>query len=158
MANSTESRREEIRKYLAKGGYSLENLQDFLESSDVKKKSEEKINYYDISECLHKLGVPSYVNGFRYLQYALQIAMNDFSFVYGKTTELYDELSKKFDIRPELLERSIRHAILMACSSRESDNYSELFGFNVDWKKKNPSNGEFIAIVAGYMKAKLCET
>ena len=59
---------------------------------------------------LIEMGMPANIKGFHYIVESMCMFEKDSSFITGKTTILYKELSKMFNSTPSRVERAIRHA------------------------------------------------
>ena len=64
---------------------------------------------------------------------------------------LYPQLSKIFNVKDYMIEKSIRDAITITWSRGNFDYQSKLFGYTVDRDRGKPTNGEFIAQIVNYI-------
>lgn len=108
-------------------------------------------NEMKISNMLKDLGIPADLLGYRYLRYAIDLVMNDWSYVYGLTKKTYPSVAKKYFSTPTRVERAIRHAIETAWTRGNQDTQEKLFGYTVDSFRGRPTSGEFIGTVADYL-------
>lgn len=101
----------------------------------------EKLN--EIIFILHSLGIPSHLDGYRYLKELLYEKSNCFE----NKKNLYRCLSIKYQLSEELIERSIRYAIKIGWGRGKYELMEELFGYSVDDKKGQPTNLTFIITI-----------
>ena len=117
-------------------------------------KGKAKINQKMIDKvsCLIKeIGVPANIKGYKYLQSAVIYYIKAEKSV-GITTELYPVLAEEFSDTPLRVERAIRHAVQISFEKKYRKLHEKIFGDLTKYKTGKPSNGEFIANVAEYLK------
>ena len=112
-----------------------------------------KDNYLErkIIEILTKLGMPSNINGHRYLKEALRLSVINSNYYIHPFIELYPKLSKKFNVKNYMIEKSIRDAISITWDRGNYDFQEELFGYTINREKGKPTNSEFLALIANYI-------
>ena len=99
-----------------------------------------------ISNIMHKIGIPAHVRGYLYIRKAIKMVFNDVNLLGAITKELYPNLAKEFSTTASRVERAIRHAIELAWSRGDKDVIATMFGpSNIDHK---PTNSHFIASIA----------
>lgn len=108
-----------------------------------------------ISNTLHELGVPSHVNGYKYIKEAINIMCIESNMESYMTKELYLEIAKKYNSTSTRVERSIRHAIEISWNRGNWELIDKLFGNSVDIDRAKPTNSEFIVTIADMMKLKM---
>ena len=109
-----------------------------------------------ISTNLKNLGVPVSLTGYQYLKYAICLMVEDMSLVNcGITKILYPTIAKHFETTPSRVERAIRHAIEVSWCRANPKIQDEFFGYTVDVVKGKPTNSEFIATVADFIRMTL---
>lgn len=113
---------------------------------EVKEKYELKV-----SDLLKELGIPVHIKGYWYTRYAILASICDISLIDCVMKLLYPKVAKEFDTTPSKVERAIRHAINVAYINSEHTLYFEIFK-NTLTHVKTPSNGQFIATLADYIK------
>lgn len=101
-----------------------------------------------ITDIMHEIGVPSHIQGFKYLREAIILAVKDNDVVNAMTKELYPQVASTFCTTPARVERSIRHAIEVAWERGDLDTLQRFFGYSVSNTKGKPTNSEFIALIA----------
>lgn len=101
-----------------------------------------------ISTALDELGIPRHTKGYRHLQLAILMAAERIEVINGITKELYPALAKRSGSTPSSVERSIRHAIRQAWEQGSHEVHRKYFGHTVSATKGNPTNSEFIALLA----------
>lgn len=106
----------------------------------------------EITELIHEVGVPAHIMGYRYVQDAIAMAIEDMSVMHHVTKHMYPAIAKKYKTTPSKVERAIRHAIELAWSRGNVDIHEKLFGYTINADKGKPSNSEFIAIVADWIR------
>ncbi len=107
-----------------------------MESIDQKKCQE-------IINILHELGIPSHLNGYRYLKELLY----ENSICCFNRKNIYLCLIKKYKLSKNVIERSIRYAIDVGWNRGNFIFIEELFGYSINVDKNKPTNHEFILTV-----------
>ena len=106
-----------------------------------------------IATVLKDLGVPACLTGYHYLKYAIGLMIKDMSLINcGITKTIYPTVAKHFNATPSRVERGIRHAIEVCWCRANPKTQDELFGYTVDVTKGKPTNSEFIATIADYIR------
>ena len=108
-----------------------------------------------ISRRLIEIGVPASLKGYRYIITAIEEVVMDEAVLEGVTKVLYPEVAKKHNSTPQRVEKAIRHAIEVAWSRNGDSRLKKAFKYSVDSGKNRPTNSEFIALSAQYIKATL---
>ena len=93
----------------------------------------DNFNISKVRNLLHSFGISEKLRGEYYLQDAIKIA-------------------KKHHTTCSGIEHSIRYAIEVAWKIGDQKVIENLFGFTVSPSKGRPTNSEFIAIIADYLK------
>ena len=124
----------------------MEITKNGLSFEEVKEKYELKV-----SNLLKELGIPVHIKGYWYIRYAILASIGDISLIDCVMKLLYPKVAKEFDTTPSKVERAIRHAINVAYINSEHTLYFEIFK-NTLTHVKTPSNGQFIATLADYIK------
>ncbi len=99
----------------------------------------------EIDAHLVTLGTPAHVKGYRYLRYAVGLAVKDENLLDVITTGLYPAVAEQFNTTSYRVERAIRHAIELTWDRGSLDVLMQYFGNTISNKKGKPTNGEFIA-------------
>lgn len=102
----------------------------------------------DVTNIIHEVGVPAHIKGYQYLRDAIIMSVTDMEMLNSITKILYPTIAKQHQTTPSRVERAIRHAIEVAWSRGKMDTIEELFGYTVSGGKGNPTNSEFIALIA----------
>jgi len=105
-----------------------------------------------ITNIIHEIGVPAHIKGYMYLREAITMVYNDIELLGSITKVLYPAIAKKFNTTASRVERAIRHAIEVAWSRGNIESISALFGYTINISKANPTNSEFIAMVADRLR------
>lgn len=103
-----------------------------------------------IRTLIHRLGISACLAGCRYLCYAIDLAIADFSVTYN-VMQLYAKIAKVYDTTPSRVERAIRHAIETGWLRGDQQLQEEIFGHTIDANKGKPTNHQFICDVAEYL-------
>ncbi len=119
----------------------------------------EKDNVSAVRRCTQKLqsrmGMPMTVNGFVYLQDAVELALFNRRMLQAVTTQLYPTIGQRHQISPHCVERCIRTAIELTCERGDMDFICTHFGCSVRGSTGKPTNSEFIAIFAELVRNEL---
>lgn len=100
---------------------------------------------------LTKLGMPSNLHGHQYIIEAIKLGFISNENYLHPNMNLYPQLSKIFNVKDYMIEKSIRDAITITWSRGNFDYQSKLFGYTVDRDRGKPTNGEFIAQIVNYI-------
>lgn len=101
-----------------------------------------------VSSCLHRLGMPAHLKGFRYVREAILLAIREPDTLDALTKELYPRVAQTFGVNAAQIERSIRTAIEHTWDSGNQTMLHTYFRFSVSAAKGKPCNGQFIAILS----------
>ena len=121
-----------------------------------KQQPSEEVKHLDltrrVTDIIHEIGVPAHIKGYQYLREAIVCAINDASLLEKITGRLYPQVAKTFQTTPSRVERAIRHAIEVAWDRGDLDTLQKYFGFTVSNTKGKPTNSEFIALIADFVR------
>ena len=101
-----------------------------------------------VTEIIHEIGVPAHIKGYQYLRQAIILTVQDMDLINAVTKVLYPAVAKHFNTTPSRVERAIRHAIEVAWDRGDLETLQKYFGYTVSNTKGNPTNSEFIAMIA----------
>lgn len=107
----------------------------------------------EIGELLEQLGLARKEKGFERLSYAIAVTAQEFERAGSVTKLLYPDLAKHFQTTPEKIERSLRHLIEKSWEKGEKTQFEELFGYHRDNSEIRPTNSEYIAILADWIRS-----
>ena len=107
----------------------------------------------EIGELLEQLGLARKEKGFERLSYAIAVTAQEFERAGSVTKLLYPVLAKHFQTTPEKIERSLRHLIEKSWEKGEKTRFEELFGYHRDNSENRPTNSEYIAILADWIRS-----
>ncbi len=129
---------------------SLDNTTEINQTvSNNKNKQKKKKNLnMEITELLHKLGVPAHIKGYLYLREAIELVVNDISLLDSVTKKLYPEVAEKYNTTSNRVERAIRHAIEVTWNRGNINALNEYFGATVSPNSGKATNSQFIAKIA----------
>ena len=107
----------------------------------------------EIGELLEQLGLARKEKGFERLSDAIAVTAQEFERAGSVTKLLYPDLAKHFQTTPEKIERSLRHLIEKSWEKGEKTRFEELFGYHRDNSEIRPTNSEYIAILADWIRS-----
>lgn len=98
-----------------------------------------------------RVGIPPHIQGYRYLCDAVNMVIRRPVLINRITRELYPAVADRYGggVTPSKVERSIRHAVTVLWNRGQLDRINRLFGYEVCRPESKPTNGEFIALLAG---------
>ena len=117
----------------------------FYDGSDLEKQ---------ITEILHKVGVPAHIKGYQYLRTAILMTTEDNDLINSVTKILYPAVAKKYQTTASRVERAIRHAREVAWNRGDIDILNSYFGYTIQNERGKPTNSEFIAMISDNMRLK----
>ena len=106
----------------------------------------------EISLLVRNLGIPAHIKGCRYIKCGILMAMEDANSVNYITKSLYPDIAKKYKTTIGSVERAIRHAVDIVWIRGNKQLLGEIFGTFVIEQQERPTNSEFIAAVADWMR------
>lgn len=148
----------------------LKRISELIETSVPKKTSfnttalsEKRVNFIEnnnsietqITNIMHKIGVPAHIKGYLFLREAIAMVINDITLLGSVTKELYPNIANKYQSTSIRVERAIRHAIEVAWSKGTTEIANQLFEHTLNVKKNKPTNSEFIAVIADKLRLEL---
>lgn len=107
-----------------------------------------------ISDMMLELGIPAHLRGYQFLRSAVFMCVEDMELVGSVTKLLYPDLAKMYQTTDTKIERAIRNAIEVSWDRGNSDLFEELFGYANTVEYTRPTNSEYIAVVADYIRLK----
>ena len=102
-----------------------------------------------MSNIFLSLGIPAHIKGYQFLREGVRLVIEQPDRINRITKELYPTVARRFGTSSSKVERAIRHAIEVAWGRGRIDVLDQVFGPNVCSLDNKPTNGEFIALVAG---------
>jgi two-component system response regulator (stage 0 sporulation protein A) len=105
-----------------------------------------------ILSILKSMGVPSSMKGHGFLVSAVKAAVIKPSLLEYVTKLLYPGVAKLHQSTAATVEKSIRHVIEAAWERGNMEFLDEVFGYTISRKRGKPTNSEFIAITAEYIR------
>ena len=106
-----------------------------------------------VTELLHKIGIPAHFKGYNYLRDAVMVVMEEDGLFGGSLTkELYPRLAEKYNTTPGGVEAAIRNAVITAWEHGNRDYLEELTGRTT--RGRFPTNSLIIAKLADQLKYK----
>lgn len=107
-----------------------------------------------ISEFMLELGIPAHLRGYQYLRSAVEMCAEDMELVGSVTKLLYPDLAKLYHTTDQKIERAIRNAIEVSWERGNGELFERLFGYCNSPEYSRPTNSEYIATVADYIRVK----
>lgn len=107
-----------------------------------------------ISCFMLELGIPAHLRGYQFLRSAISMCVEDMELVGSVTKLLYPDIAKQYQTTDTKIERAIRNAIEVSWNRGNSDLFEELFGYSNCHEYTRPTNSEYIAVVADYIRLK----
>ena len=107
-----------------------------------------------ISSFMLELGIPAHLRGYQYLRSAVEMCAEDMELVGSVTKLLYPDLAKMYKTTDQKIERAIRNAIEVSWERGNSALFEQLFGYCNSNEYTRPTNSEYIASVADYIRLK----
>ena len=98
-----------------------------------------------IDRILSDLGIPDHLYGYKFLQTAIELSLEDPKLIYSMTYGLYPAVAERHNTHPYSVERGIRNAIVCGWTRCDLDMQEKYFGGTVNPKRCKPTNTEFIA-------------
>ena len=99
-----------------------------------------------------------HLDGFRYLQSALQRTWGNPSLLRGVTKSLYRDVAKEFGTTPACVERSVRSAIERAWPRMDAQTRRAIFGAQAAQQEKAPSNVPFLTALTVWLDSRDAES
>lgn len=107
-----------------------------------------------ISDFMLELGIPAHLRGYQFLRSAVEMCVEDMELVGSVTKLLYPDLAKLYQTTDTKIERAIRNAIEVSWERGNCELFEELFGYCNTPEYTRPTNSEYIAVVADYIRLK----
>ncbi len=108
----------------------------------------------DVTQTMHRLGVPANIRGYSYLREAILLTVKDSDIITSVTSVLYPSLARQYTTTAARVECAIRHAIEVAWDRGDVDTINSYFGYMIMNSFRKPTNSEFIAMIADDMRLK----
>ncbi len=105
-----------------------------------------------ISEFMLELGIPAHLRGYQYLRSAVEMCTKDMELVGSVTKLLYPDLARMYKTTDQKIERAIRNAIEVSWERGNGELFEQLFGYCNSGEYTRPTNSEYIASVADYIR------
>jgi len=127
----------------------------YVNSDKVNKVTKEIDVEVEVTNLIHKLGIPANISGHQYLREAIIRVVEDRGLITGITKALYPEIAKKYKTTSAKVERAIRHAIEVCWLRCRMEVLEDTFGYTISPERGKPTNSEFIAMVADKIRMDL---
>lgn len=101
-----------------------------------------------ISATLDYLSVPFRLKGYKYLEMAIKIAIEEPKTAYAINKEIFPRIAERYDTNIACVESAIRNAISKAWMNGDYKIQRRIFGMTVRFYSGRPTDAEFIATLA----------
>ena len=104
-----------------------------------------------IAILIKKMGVSPAILGYKYINEALKMALDDNTILDAITKRLYPDIAKKFGTNPNAVERMIRRACEKSYENMPLAMRDAIFSNTVCGYRGKPTNSEFLATLVEIM-------
>ncbi len=105
-----------------------------------------------ISRLMLELGIPAHLKGYQYLRTGIAMCIVDMERVGSVTKLLYPDLARQYMTTDQKIERAIRNAIEVSWERGNSNLFVKLFGYRNNMEHNRPTNSEYIAVIADFVR------
>ena len=109
----------------------------------------------EVTKIIQEIGVSPHLLGYRYLRSAILLVIQDDTLLSAVTTRLYPMIAKEYGTEANRVERAMRHAIESAWNRGRVDTINKFFGYTVSDYRGKPTNSEFIAMIADWIRLRM---
>lgn len=102
---------------------------------------------------LRALGVPPHIRGYQYIVWCVGKALEQPNTMNALCKEMYGDLGKQLGIPSARVERCIRTAVAYVFDRPHTKQLNRLFNGPLSMNTGMPTNKQFIATVADYIKS-----
>ena len=102
-----------------------------------------------IESLVRRLGICSVYRGYYYLVYAVELVLLVVAYLLFMTKRLYPDIGKHFHTSASNVERSIRTIVTICWNEGNRNLLDRIAGYQL---LRKPTTGEFISILAFYLK------
>ncbi len=106
-----------------------------------------------IRTVLDYLSVAAHLKGYKYLEMAIKIVMDEPDMAYSVMKGVFPKVAARYETNVACVERAIRNAIAKAWERGNFERQREIFGQTVRFSSGRPTDAEFIAIVANLISS-----
>ena len=108
-----------------------------------------------IDQMLMELAVPDHLLGYGYLRTAIDLAVQDPEAVHYVTGILYPKVAQCHGATPQMVDRSVRHAIQCGWDHCDQEIRRHYFGPSVGQDRMKPTNSQYIARLANRIRRQI---
>lgn len=101
---------------------------------------------------LKLVGVPAHLRAYEMIGDAIELVAKDRSYVHAITKRLYPSIAEKYSVTVHAVERNIRTAKEHSFKNIPPELKQDLFGSSVYPRNTTPTNAQYIATLADYLK------
>lgn len=106
----------------------------------------------DLVKILRRICVPENDLGFKYIKESIIMLLENPDLIFNMTKELYPAVAKICGSSSIRVERSTRYAVEIAMSRAPVEELDTIIGVGYSALKGKPTNSEFLALVANYIR------
>lgn len=122
---------------------------------ELRAKASEKEEWLGVRPAIEKIfleiGLPAHLKGYRFTEYAIELAVKSPKILDCITKELYPAVAEHYGVTAGQAERAIRHAIVCVFNRCETKVIDKYFGGTISPRKGKATNSEFISGIASYL-------
>lgn len=153
--------KETTRKRLEELGISVEGLiallkeqpkENTMKTAPLNEEQSQITLEIKVKNIMHRLGGPANIKGHQYTADAIVMVVSNRDLIDAVTKEIYPKVAEKNNTTPSRVERAIRHWIEVAWGRSIEEEQRKIFGATVSPIKSKPTNSEFIATIADYIR------
>ena len=108
-----------------------------------------------LSTCLKRLGFNPSTKGYRAVQIAILMVLDNPNLLNSVTRKLYPIVAEEVSTSITGAEKSIRTAIERAWLNADIDFVEDVFQYSIDINKGKPTNLQFISTLAEYIRLEI---
>ncbi len=124
-----------------------------VKSADTEKICIDEVKIYNL---LKEIGIPTNLSGYKCIQIAVMLCIENPDMLSRTTKLLYPTIAKMINSTTVRVERAIRHAIEKTWYIGDYDKLIEIFGNSYSRDKGKTTNTEFISGIITYLSYQNC--
>ena len=109
----------------------------------------------EVTNIIQEIGIPPHLLGYQYLREAILAVIDNIELLNAVTTKLYPLIAEKYHSSATRVERAMRHAIEVGWNKGRIETINKFFGYTVNDYKGKPTNSEFIAMIADWVRLRV---
>lgn len=108
----------------------------------------------EVTEQLHKFGIPSNIKGFNFIRTGILMGLQNPECMESATKVMYPSIAKEYKTTSSGVERAIRHAIEVAWTRGNLEEVLKFFPCYATNTTQRATNMEFLATIVDYYKCR----